>query len=196
MIRETRQVRRGGRRNDDTHPRFLFRNRRTHILWLQAPSKLSRHGFDAHNPSPSRQWPKPAKTLVSPPIHPRLGQLPRHPHLPRIFESPTVQWVERTASNPTCLGRGCGWGGVLNGHVGTMKTAGPAIRALLSIVWTRLSTMAAWPLLLKRQRWFLKTTKLWKDNDTLPAPTSFTGSDVFHRKLRREVAKEGGVEIK
>ena len=32
VIRETRQVREGGRRNDDTDPRFLFRNRRTHIL--------------------------------------------------------------------------------------------------------------------------------------------------------------------
>ena len=37
-------------------------------------------------------------------IHPRLGQLPQHPHLPRTFQIPTVQWVERTAPNPACLG--------------------------------------------------------------------------------------------
>jgi hypothetical protein len=40
------------------------------------------------------------------------------------------------------------------------------------------------------------TTKVCKDNETRTAPTSISGTDGFHRKLRTEVAKERGSEVK
>jgi len=39
-------------------------------------------------------------------------------------------------------------------------------------------------------------TRVCEENGTRTAPTSYSGSDGFHRKLRREVAKERGIEIK
>ena len=83
-------------------------------------------------------------------IHPRLGQLPQHPHLPRTFQISTHE-LNIPLPTPPALVEVVGMGRVSNGPVGTMKTAGPAIRALLPIIWTMLSTMAAWPVLWKRQ---------------------------------------------
>ena len=49
-------------------PRFLFRDCLSHFLQLQVlPKAVETYYLDAHIPSPSRQLPKPAKHVVSPP---------------------------------------------------------------------------------------------------------------------------------
>ena len=96
MIRETRQVRRGGCRNDNTFRDFYFAT--AELIFCDNTYVLSKtvetYGFNSHISFPSQQ--PPTSILAYDNCHDT--RILRH-----TVEIATVRLVERTAANPACL---------------------------------------------------------------------------------------------
>ena len=93
-MRETRQVRQGWCRNDDTFRDFYFASAELIFCDYRYCRKMS---FRPHIPFATRQPPKPAKGVVSPPTS-TLAYDSRT-NLRRTSEITTVRLFEHTAGN-------------------------------------------------------------------------------------------------
>ena len=118
-------------------------------------------------------------------IHPRLRQLPRHPH-----HTPYCRTFDRT--------------------IGQRHLLQPRLPLMGSRGWFAELLLCSKPLQQCKRQWCRHplpiqwrpgsmldaNTMVCKDNETRTAPTSTSVTDGFHRELRREVAKERGSTVK